>query len=341
MLEIRVMDATDATARKGSIVTLRTATVRGAQKFVVFSRIAGREKREFFGTRLEAQLHREAILDKLESKGTDAFDNVSSGLTVSQSWREFSQVRLPKLRKGNHTRLLIWWWGKFVAEYGTRDLNSIKPQHIDAFLARPSWSGTTAKQGFVYLRLVWNWLVRYEFVEKNPVLKIDVPKCTAEHHLLTVSEARRLLQLTQKNIRLRAWLVLGLFGGMRISEVWRCLPKHVEETEILVPKRKDTDLVDRRRFVPILPALRRNLPKSWDNLGEDLIKKERSELARAMGWSEWPQNCLRHTAASMHRAMWQDSAKTAYFLGHSSPRMVEEKYARAVREKEAKAFWDL
>jgi len=39
--------------------------------------------------------------------------------------------------------------------------------------------------------------------------------------------------------------------------------------------------------------------------------------------------------------MWQDSAKTAYFLGHSSPRMVEDRYARGVRQNEAKAFWAL
>jgi hypothetical protein len=43
----------------------------------------------------------------------------------------------------------------------------------------------------------------------------------------------------------------------------------------------------------------------------------------------------------MHRAMSQDSSKTAYFLGHSSSRMVDQKYARAVRKAEAEKFWAL
>lgn len=332
------MDATDATRRNKPVITIREATVRGQHRHVVFSRIAGKERRTFFKTRLEAQLHRDALLEKLQTRGTDAFKE-PEGMTVAEGWKEFSLVRMPKLKEGNHVRLLKWWWWHFVAKYGTMHLRDIKAVHIDAFLTRPEWNGTTANQGFVYLRLVFNWLVRYELTAINPVLKIDTPKAAPEHHLLTVADVRKLLKLTAKNTRLRAWLVLGLFGGMRISEVWRCRPEHIEKEEIFVPIRKSTDPKPRPRFVPILPALRRHLPKKWDELSEDIIKRDRTELAQAMGWEEWPQNCLRHTGASMHRAMWKDSAKTAYFLGHSSPRMVEEKYARAVREKDAKAFW--
>jgi integrase len=340
MGENAIMNATDATGRNKPIITLRTATVRGEQRHVVFSRIAGVEKRTFFKTRLEARMAHDALLEKLETGGTDAFKK-SAGMTVEKGWQEFQLVRMPKLKEGNHTRLLKWWWGHFVQKYGALDLNDIKPVHIEAFLSHPGWSETTANQGFVYLRLVFNWLVRYELAAANPALKIDTPKAAPEHHLLTVQEVKKLLTLTKKKTRLRAWIVLGLFGGMRISEVWRCRPEHIEQTEIFVPIRKSTDPKPRPRFVPILPALTRNLPKKWDELGEDIIKRERTELAHAMGWQEWPQNCLRHTAASMHRAMWKDSAKTAYFLGHSSPRMVEDRYARGVRQNEAKAFWAL
>ena len=334
------MDATDATRRNKPVITIREATVRGHHRHVVFSRIGGKEKRTFFNTRLEARLHRDALAEKLETGGTDAFKE-SSGLSVEKAWKEFTLVRMPKLKVGNHTRLLNWWWGHFVEKYGAMDLNDIKPVHIEAFLSRPGWCGTTAQQGFVYLRLVFNWLVRYELAAVNPVLKIDTPKAAPEHHLLTLPQVKRLLTLTKKNNRLRAWLVLGLFGGMRVSEVERCLPKHIEAEEIFIPIRKSTDPNPRPRFVPIQPALRRHLPKKWDCLEEDYIKRGRTKLSRDMEWAEWPQNCLRHTSASMYRAMCQDSAKTAYFLGHSSPRMVEEKYARGVRQSEAKAFWAL
>ena len=332
------MDATDATGRNSPLVTLREATVRGEPRFVVFSRINGLEKRMFFRSRLEAKLAKDEIVSKLMSRGTEAFEG-PAGMTVAEGWREFCQARMPKLKQGHHTRLLEWWWGQFVEQFGARELRDMKAVHIDAFLSKPGWSGTTANQGFVYLRLVWNWLVRYELASANPVLKIDTPKAAPEHHLLAVADVARLLRLTEKNTRLRAWLVLGIFGGMRISEIWRCRPEHIEAEEVFIPIRKSTDPNPRPRFVPILPALRRHLPETWPTINEDTIKRERTALAHAMGWQEWPQNCLRHTAASMHRAMWQDSSKTAYFLGHSSARMVEEKYARGVRKADAEKFW--
>ena len=249
-------------------------------------------------------------------------------------------LRLPKLR-GSNARLVCWWIGHYVEAQGRMPLAAVSPRDIDAFLARKEWVGTTRQQGFVYLRLFYNWLVRYEHLDRSPVQRAERPQAAPVHHLLTVAQVRRLLELTKGDDRMRAWLVLGVFGGMRISEVGRALPEHIEEVEIFVPQTKSTDPDPRPRFVPILPALKRHLPKKWDCLGEDHIKRARTALALEMGWQEWPQNCLRHTAASMHYAAWQDAGKTAYFLGHSSPKMVRERYARAVREKEALALWAL
>jgi Site-specific recombinase XerD len=220
-------------------------------------------------------------------------------------------------------------------------LAAVSPRDIDAFLARKKWAGTTRQQGFVYLRLFFNWLVRYEHLDRSPVQRAERPQAAPEHHLLTVPQVRRLLDLTAGSDRMRAWLVLGVFGGLRISEVGRAIPQHIEETEILVPITKSTAPEPRPRFVPILPALKRHLPEKWDCLDEDHIKRQRTALALEMKWDEWPQNCLRHTAASMHYAAWQDAGKTAYFLGHSSPKMVRERYARAVRQAEALEFWGL
>ena len=327
-----------ATRSNIKTVSIQRAMVRGVEKFCVWTKISGKRKRAFFDEAAGAVAYRDQILRQLEAKGTESF--AESGKTVAEGWREFQLLRLPKLR-GSNARLVQWWIGHYVSEQGRMPLAAVSPRDIDAFLARKEWVGTTRQQGFVYLRLFFNWLVRYEHLDRSPVQRAERPQAAPVHHLLTVAQVKRLIALTSDCDRMRAWLVLGVFAGMRISEVGRARPEHIEETEIFVPQTKSTAAEPRPRFVPILPALRRHLPKKWDCLGEDHIKRARTELAHAMGWQEWPQNCLRHTAASMHRAMWQDSAKTAYFLGHSSPRMVEDRYARAVREKEAKAFWAL
>ena len=320
-------------------VTVTEMMRRGKKVWRMRRRIDGRIERKFFDTWLDADQARQATVEQLEARGTESFLQ-TKGLTVSQGKKNFLAAREASLR-GNHLRLVKWWLGEFAGKYGSLDLGAISARTIDAFLSRKGWSGTTRAQGFVYLRLFFNWLVRYDYIEKSPVLKAEVPKKTAVHHLLTVENVEQLLELTAGDDRMRAWLVLGVFGGMRQSEVGRALREHVGKQEILVPVTKSTDVVPRKRFVPILPVLLRHLPKKWDNLGEDYIKRDRTALALAMGWKEWPQNCLRHTAASMHLAQWQDSGKTAFFLGHSSPQMVNKTYARAVPQAEAKKFWGL
>jgi integrase len=327
-----------ATQSNKSTVSIQRAVVRGVEKFCVWTKISGKRKRAFFDEPTAAVAYRDQILRQLSAKGTESF--AVSGKTVAEGWREFQMLRLPKLR-GSNARLVQWWIGHYVEEQGRMLLAAVSPRDIDAFLARKEWSGTTRQQGFVYLRLFFNWLVRYEHLDRSPVQRAERPQAAPVHHLLTVAQVKRLIALTSNCDRMRAWLVLGVFGGMRISEVGRALPEHIEAVEIFVPQTKSTDPEPRPRFVPILPALRRHLPKKWDCLGEDHIKRARTALALEMGWDEWPQNCLRHTAASMHYAAWQDAGKTAYFLGHSSPKMVRERYARAVRKKEAKAFWAL
>ena len=320
-------------------VTVTEFVLRGKKVWRLRRRIGGKVERRFFESWGEAEQARQHTLEQLSRQGTDSFEN-AKGMTVSKGIKDFLAARRDSLR-GNHLRLVKWWLDEFAEKFGGLDLGAVSARTIDAFLARKAWSGTTRAQGYVYLRLFFNWLVRYDYIEKSPVLKAEVPRKTAQHHLLEVKDVARLLELTAEDDRIRAWLVLGVFGGMRTSEVWRAKPEHVEEAEILVPQIKSTDSVPRKRYVPILPALRRHLPADWDCLEEDFIKRGRTALAEKMKWEEWPQNCLRHTAASMHLAMWQDAGKTAFFLGHSSPQMVNKTYARAVRLAEAERFWGL
>jgi integrase len=320
-------------------VTVTEMMRRGKKVWRLRRRIDGKIERKFFETWLEADQARHQTLEQLEARGTESFTQ-ARGLTVTQGVKDFLAARRASLR-GNHLRLVEWWLGEFKEKHGAVDLGAVSARTIDAFLARKGWSGTTRAQGYVYLRLFFNWLVRYDYIEKSPVLKAEVPRKTAVHHLLSVAEVERLLELTAGDSRLRAWLVLGVFGGMRQSEVGRALREHVGETEILVPVTKSTDAVPRKRFVPIQPALVRHLPEKWDCLDEWHVKRPRQRLVEEMGWKEWPQNCLRHTAASMHLAQWQDAGKTAFFLGHSSPQMVNKTYARAVPQADAERFWGL
>jgi len=61
---------------------------------------------------------------------------------------------------------------------------------------------------------------------------------------------------------------------------------------------------------------------------------------REVTGEKWPPNCLRHSFGSYHLAMWENAAGTAHQMGNSEA-IVRKSYARAVRKKEAEAWWAL
>src|SRR6516162_7254907 len=56
----------------------------------------------------------------------------------------------------------------------------------------------------------------------------------------------------------------------------------------------------------------------------------------------WPQDCLRHTFASMHSAAFKNDGDTSQQLGHGgSLKVFQRHYRDRVEEPQAKAFWEL
>jgi integrase len=54
----------------------------------------------------------------------------------------------------------------------------------------------------------------------------------------------------------------------------------------------------------------------------------------------WPQDCLRHTFASMHYAYWKNAGETAQQLGHGQNlRTFIRHYKNRVKPMEAQRFW--
>ena len=52
-------------------------------------------------------------------------------------------------------------------------------------------------------------------------------------------------------------------------------------------------------------------------------------------------NAARHSFASYHLAMYQDSGKTAMALGHPDPRLLFDRYRALVTPKAAETYWDI
>lgn len=70
---------------------------------------------------------------------------------------------------------------------------------------------------------------------------------------------------------------------------------------------------------------------------------QRRYLDRAKGLlrlNEWPQDCMRHTAASFLLALHKDAGKVAFSLGNSAS-VLMRRYYNLVTDEDAEKFWTI
>ena len=86
------------------------------------------------------------------------------------------------------------------------------------------------------------------------------------------------------------------------------------------------------------------LPKHkrwWSRVKPLKSLRERFEKVRSdAGVKKWPNNAMRHTAASHWLNYYQDEGKAALHLGNS-PTMLHRHYKALVTEKESEKFFKL
>lgn len=292
--------------------------------------VTGKQVRKFFDDEASAFLWADQFIADIRERGTRGMDS-GTGLSVAQAIDRFT---VAQERKKQHAALVKFYLTKFRAMYGGIPIRSISPIDLEAFWARKNWSQNTKRQAFTYVRLFFNWSERYDLIDKNPANRVDPPKGTKpDRAILTVAQMKELLKLTESDAAMRGWLCLGGFAGLRTAEILSGKIQ-VAKDEVHVEDGKTGG-----RYVARMPAFGRYWPGQYVCMDERTFRRHREKLVESSSLPEWPDNCLRHSFASYHLAMWEDAGKTAYQLGHTSPQMVYKAYARAVPKAEAVKWW--
>lgn len=161
----------------------------------------------------------------------------------------------------------------------------------------------------------------------------------------------------QKRNKLREylpWLLIGAFAGIRSQEI--APPKKSQKSPLLwedikwersiIYVRRETAKTGRQkrpqpRSVPLEPNLARWLAPYRHCTGrvcpKEPTKHRTRELAKLMGWKEWPANCLRKSRISYWVAREQDRGRVAYWAGNSVA-MVNNVYEESVTREDAERY---
>jgi site-specific recombinase XerD len=142
-----------------------------------------------------------------------------------------------------------------------------------------------------------------------------------------------------------AFFSLALFAGIRPEELQKVTWGNVDLVNGIVTIDAATSKVRRRRLVHLEPnAL------EWMQFASDIDarlpflcssrRRTVKAAARGLGFDGWPQDVMRHTAASQWLAKTHDVARVAKELGNS-PEILLRHYHELVSAKDCLAFWSI
>ena len=210
----------------------------------------------------------------------------------------------------------------------------------DWFLQRREAPSTQASN-MGRLSALFAFAVRRGYMADNPVKRLELVTVErAAPRILSPMECRRALSFVRWNIpRFIPWMALALFAGIRPEEIDRLTWADVDLERGAVTINAAASKVRRRRVTPLTPAA-----VAWLRLGGDLaipyVSRRRyiRRVRNHLGLSVWPQDVLRHTAATYWLHEHGDAGKVALWLGNSA-RILLAHYRELVSEADAGAFW--
>ena len=203
-----------------------------------------------------------------------------------------------------------------------------------------------------YLRAVFNFGIKREFLTENPVNRLDfADRPRKEVVTIPVDRVRAMLEhALAEDLRLLPFLALGLFCGVRPDgELLEIEWTDIKSDEIVI--RPEVSKTNRRRFIDLSDNA-----KAWLNayaaqggaMAGKVVQFTASELRthRTANWkaaeiSEWPQQGMRHTFCSCWLAQHGDVNKLVLMSGHDSVDTMWRAYHAGIPEAEAARFWSI
>ena len=192
---------------------------------------------------------------------------------------------------------------------------------------------------------LFSYARRKRWISESPVGFVEHHRIeTKPPRILSIEEARKALTWTVKNKpRCVPWLCLGLFAGIRPMEVQRLDWPSVDLDRGIVTVDASASKVRHRRIVPLEPNCVAWLKAHRSGsvcLPHVTKRRYQRRLRKVMGWTRWPQDILRHTAASYLIARYQDAGKVARSLGNSAGILLRH-YVELAPKEQAEEFFSI
>jgi site-specific recombinase XerD len=281
---------------------------------------------------------------------------ISGAKTAGEALEELLSLKekdeaSPRYRKDLRLKLQA-----FAKSFGERSLHEITRSELVQWLYGLKVSALTRKNYSRALSVLFSFALDHHYVVTHPAGDLVPDKNKGRKPgILTVCEAKALLLAAEPDFVVA--LSLGLFAGLRPeAEIWRLDWANIKLTKRIIDIDQSKNTMSHRhvRITENLAAWLSPYVKPHgavsvkgdsyyarlERARQEAIKRLQQAKVFSGNLENWPQDCLRHTYASMHCAAFRNPGDTSLELGHGGNLKVFERHYRdRVEEDEALVFW--
>jgi len=257
--------------------------------------------------------------------------HIREQVSFAQACKQYLQHLQEQGRSSGYINSMRWVLEEFMQRLGDQKELSF---HTTFALQRelkyaPNKAHKASRLGSFY-----SWAKRQHYIQVVPDLRLP-KKSTVSSQVGFLSLEECSLLIKHCPLELQGHLWLRLCMGLRVSESSRVESLQVRDDFLIVGAQAAKTRT--RRVMEMLPG---HL-SWWEKVQPLKSLRERFEALRSKaGLTHWPNNAMRHTAASHWLNHYQDEQKAALHLGNS-PTMLHRHYKALVTRKESEEFFRL
>ena len=226
-------------------------------------------------------------------------------------------------------------------EHGSQLLTELKADSLSRWLQSKKRAPVTWNNYRRHWVIFFQWAIRRNYANTNPAAALMVATVDeTPPAVLSPEDAQRLLAAAaEHDAPLVRYLAIGLFAGVRPREIERLeWPQTGDYIEVGGKHAKTRE----RRLVTILDNLRAWLD-AFPSTEPLYVVNHRKRLFRVQAATkpkiEWSPDIMRHSFATYHLALFQDSAKTEHEMGHRDRQMLFRHYRNLATKEEAEKYF--
>lgn len=368
---------------------------------VISPKLGGGSNRRFFKDETEADTHLElqqiqlanfgtaalSISEKLRVEAISCEEKLKAqGATLSQA-TDFYLAHLEstiksvsvadavaavlKVKEGAgmsdlYLRDLKWRLGRLSQAFPDKRLAEISTDDLQSFLEGLGVGAVTRNTFRRDIRTLWGYAAKRNWARMEVAANTEAAKATQKKpDIFTPHQVAALLS-TDQDDDLLAFHAIGLFAGLRVSEINRLSWDDVDLTGGFIHVSAANSKTRTRRLVPIQANLKawlepiaktkgpiingtvnpktvrpRSAGGTFGKTGEPgTFRRRHAAVIKAAGLAKWPVNVMRHSFVSYRLAETQDAGKTALESGHDQAILFAH-YRELVKPQAAKLYWSI